>query len=196
MMGRQTLLPAHIEVVNDKPQSEEKDITWRYRLGYERLRGRGFDLIALIENDDWYAPDYLEQMVAAWKQHGEPDIFGTNYTIYYHLKLRGWFVMNHDTRSSAMSTLIRPDLSLSWPVDKDPYTDLHLWWKCGLKGITFRPEKHLCIGMKHGEGKCGGNNHLNKLERYVNADPDLLFLQNHLDIDSLKFYLNLCAATK
>ena len=62
MLKAQTMQPTIIEIVNDAPFSDEKDITLRYRLGYERLRNKEIEVIALIENDDWYAPDYLEIM--------------------------------------------------------------------------------------------------------------------------------------
>ena len=58
MMNRQTLRPVHIELVNDTAMSNAVDITWRYRLGYERI-GASVDVIAFIENDDWYHPQYL-----------------------------------------------------------------------------------------------------------------------------------------
>jgi glycosyltransferase involved in cell wall biosynthesis len=65
MMNRQTLRPVHIELVNDAPIGNAVDITWRYRLGYERI-GASVDVIAFIENDDWYHPQYLERIVEAW----------------------------------------------------------------------------------------------------------------------------------
>ena len=38
MMQAQTLQPYHIEIVDDKALSNEKDITLRYRIGYDKLR--------------------------------------------------------------------------------------------------------------------------------------------------------------
>lgn len=189
MIHNQTLKPDHIEIVNDAPISDKVDITWRYRTGYERLRNFGFDVIALMEDDDYYSPDYLKTMVEQWQKHGKPDIFGTNYTIYYHIKLFSLFVMNHTQRSSAMSTLIKPDLDFKWCVDHEPYTDLHLWKT--LKGITFRPEKHICLGIKHGVGLCGGRSHVDRLNRYdYFADENKEFLKANTDKQSFKFYNN------
>lgn len=107
------------------------DITKRYRLGYEAMSAE-VDLIAFIENDDWYAPDYLERMGEEWLAQGRPDIFGTGYTIYYHLKQRAWFHWPHTPRASAMNTLLRPGMDMNWPMDEDPYTDLWLWFNAGL----------------------------------------------------------------
>lgn len=193
MMREQTTPPTHIEIVADPSLSESKDITWRYRTGYERLRGKGFDCILFIENDDWYAPNYVEYMVKKWTEHGQPDLLGTAYTIYYHLKERGYFTMNHPERASAMNTLIKPDLDIIWCQDNDPYTDLHLWLHTSLTKKIINPVNVMAIGMKHGEGLCGGINHIDKLHRFTNKDTDFIFLHKHMiqendDFDSFNFY--------
>lgn len=193
MIAAQTVQPDIIEIVDDEPLSNECDITWRYRTGYDRLRKKGIDVIAFIENDDYYSPQYLETMVAAWLQNGQPELLGTNYTIYYHLKLKAHFTMYHNTRASAMNTLIIPDLNVDWCKDSEPYTDMHLWSK--LKGVVFRPTKHISIGMKHGTGLCGGHMHLDRLHRYAKhgvQDPDFSFLKNTLDENSFNFYSTFC----
>ena len=188
MLKAQTLQPVIIEIVNDAPLSDEKDITWRYRLGYERLRNKGIEVISLIENDDWYAPNYLETMYNKWLELDKPELLGQSYTIYYHIKERAWFTMNHPERSSAMNTLIKPDLHFDWCVDNDPYTDLHLWLHAGLKGEIFTPKSHICLGIKHGDGLCGGVNHVDALHRYTNFDYKFWYLKSILDSESFNFY--------
>jgi len=190
MLAAQTLQPALTIKIGGPPESEKCDITKRYRTAYE-LISRGstsIDVIAFIENDDWYAPDYLETMAREWDAHGRPEIFGTNYTIYYHLKLKRYFTLEHYDRASAMNTLIKPGLHITWPVDEDPYTDMHLWQNCGLRGVTFRPGRHISIGMKHGEGMTGGGWHRDKLDRFKTEDGGLL--RDNLDSASFEFYNN------
>jgi len=104
LLSQQTIKPDVIELVNYPPESKEKDISQRYRRGYDKLRGLGLDVIFLIENDEFYAINYIEIQLNAWLSHGKPDLFGTNYTHYYHLREKAHFTMYHDTRSSAMST--------------------------------------------------------------------------------------------
>lgn len=188
MLKRQSLIPKRIEIIDYKPKSDACDITARYRKGYDELRNKGIDIIAFIENDDWYHEQYLEAMIYEWQHRGKPDLFGTNQTIYYHIKLFAYFYMNHHTRSSAMSTLIKPDMDFPWCVDHEPFTDLYLWTK--LKGVLFEPRTPICIGIKHGIGKCGGKSHIDRLHRYVNQDADHSFLQKLMDSDSYKFYSN------
>lgn len=189
-MAAQNLKPAHIEVVNDPPESEHPDITKRYRLGYDRLRGKGFDIIALIEDDDYYRPEYLQTMVSEWERHGRPELFGTNYTIYYHIGLFAHFEMRHISRSSAMSTLIKPDLNFDWCPDYEVYTDIHLWMNTPLKGTTFKPDHHICLGIKHGVGMTGGFCHKSKFHRFVHQDQDKTFLKSVCDPESFDFYTN------
>lgn len=195
MMGAQTLRPDIVEVIAPPgvPVGNGRDITKRYRIGYDRLSGR-VDVIAFIENDDWYSPDYLRVMAGAWADMGRPAIFGTNYTVYYHLKIGAYFTMTHNTRSSAMSTMIKPGLNITWPVDHEPFTDMHLWSHVGQmdtirqRGAVFNPGKHICLGMKHGIGLCGGFNHAERLNRYRFPDHDQKFLRENLDEESFKFY--------
>lgn len=201
----QTFQPEIIELVNDTPLNKHPDITWRYRLGYDRLRNKGLDLIALIEDDDWYHPTYLEQIVNKWMEYGKPDLIGTDYTIYYNIKLFAHFIMIHSERASAMNTLIKPDMNFSWCPDHEPFTDMHLWDskneiknKVVMQSQTARmgldygktSEKILSIGMKHGVGMCGGKSHVDRLHRYVNKDTDKSFLKQHIDAESFKFFSN------
>lgn len=186
MVERQTISPDELIIVNDKPENEKCDITKRYREGYDKLRSRGLHAIFLIENDDWYAQNYLEFMLSQWTLHGKPDIYGTNFTIYYHLKLRAWHRMGHDDRASAMNTLLKADLNFDWGKDDYPYTDQHIWKI--LKGIAFDPGNLISIGMKHGIGMCGGAFHTDRYHRYVNQDPDMLWLKRKIDSESFNFY--------
>lgn len=191
MLKKQTLQPVGVALMNFEPRSSEKDITVRYREGYERWRGVGVDVIAFIENDDWYSPDYLEKMAEAWETQGRPDIFGTDRTIYYNLNERAWKVMLHSRRSSAMSTFIKPNLDIQWPVDNDPYTDIALWRQ--LKGVTATFDPPICVGIKHGVGLCGGRMHTDHLERLENLDGSMVQLKQWMknDTESFYFYSNI-----
>ena len=190
MLDAQTVKPDVVSLVNFPAKWNDKpDITLRYRTGYNELRNQGLDCILFIENDDWYAPTYIEEVTKAWVQNGKPEIFGQQYTIYYNIKLRAWFQFNHYARSSAMNTLIKPDMNLRWPDDKEPYTDSFLWTRLKLNKMTYRPIKHNCIGIKHGEGMTGGSFHVDRLHRYeINKDPNFDFIRQVMDEDSFKFY--------
>lgn len=189
-LDSQTLKPSRVEIIDYVPKNGDVDITPRYREGYERLRGK-VDLIAFMEIDDFYRPEYLQTMASGWKANRCPDIFGTNYTIYYHVGIKKYFRFEHYGRASMMSTVIKPDLEINWPVDHDPYTDLHLWKnQKGWTKATFAPNKHITVGIKHGIGMCGGRMHIDHLYKYNNSDEDLSFLSAIVG-ESLDFYKSL-----
>ena len=208
-LRRQTRKVDEIHIVGFPPSSEKADITERYRDGYQRISSRGeIDLIFFIENDDYYAPDYVERMIAEWIAAGKPDLFGTGYTIYYHIRERAFFRMTHPDRASAMNTVIRPGLQINWPQPHEVYTDLHLWSqdKCLDSAVyskkTFSPDAPISIGIKHGIGLCGGRHHVDRLARYSMpggrgnekasgiADPEMEWLRANTDKDMFEFYKN------
>lgn len=171
ILSRQTLQPEIVEIVDYEPKSDSVDITERYKYGYDKLRGKGLDVIAFLEIDDWYSNDYLETMVNGWNSHGRPKMFGLDYTIYYHLCVEKSFVFKHDKRSSMMSTLMIPDLNIEWCKDDYPYTDSYLWKTIG--GKLFNPRKDIALGLKHGLSLCGGKFHSENLDRYKEKWIDL-----------------------
>lgn len=184
----------HYEIIDQKEvePSDSVDIVQRVRIGYDKFTRVGADIIFIMENDDWYSTDYLQTMIDAWESFGSPDLFGTCYTVYYHMQLKAYNTMEHHQRSSLMNTMIRPGLDIKWPVDIEPYLDLHLWQMPSIKTrVVFKPEKHISIGMKHNIGKCGGALHAvdKKSERWY-ENPDNGFLKATLDADSFEFYNN------
>jgi glycosyltransferase involved in cell wall biosynthesis len=196
MLKNQTVQPDIIEVVNDESPflPTEKDITWRYRTGYDRLRNRGIDCILFVENDDYYAPDYIETITSAWEADGRPELFGPNYTVYYNVNIRSYVKLTHLRRSTMASTLIKADLNFSWPVDNEPYTDSHLWQRTKLVKRVFNPIKTIFVGIKHGMGLVGGEFHTTKYdyyEKHGNTDADARVLSQLMDVESFKFYSSL-----
>jgi hypothetical protein len=186
MIQNQTISGVFVMIVDYPPINSECDITPRYRKGYEFLSKHNFDVILLMENDDYYSPKYIETMISEWEAHGKPDIFGTNYTIYYHIGICKFKKLTHYRRASAMNTLLKPNLPIQWPVDNDPYTDIHLWKQ--LKGVTFEPKEIISIGIKHNVGKTGGQYHNTKMDRYEFEDSEMGFLKLSMDPESFTFY--------
>jgi len=182
MLSEQTLQPTEIVIVDEKiiPKTDKKDITKRYRTGYEMLSGKNLDAILFMEDDDLYAVDYIEKMCQAWTDAGRPTIFGTNYTIYYNIRreVNAYFYMYHDTRSSMMSTLITPDLDITWCDDHECYTDVFLWTKFRSENSVFSPMekfgKNICIGIKHGFTETGGLMHNDNYHRYTNKGFEVI----------------------
>lgn len=188
ILKNQTLQPDIVEIVDYPAKSDKVDITERYRTGYDNLRNKYLDVIALMEVDDYYAPDYLETMVKYYQRENNPTLLGLDHTVYYNINLFKYFTMFHSTRSSAMNTLIKPDMDFSWGNDNNPYADAWIWEK--LKGKIIVPEKEICLGIKHGVGMCGGQSHTTHLDRYINSDNNKKFLKSIVDKESFAFYSN------
>lgn len=192
MIKAQTMQPDVVHFVDYPPTSTAKDITQRYRIGYNALSS--FDIIIIMEVDDWYAPNYIETVYNQWLKLGRPDMLGQNHTIYYNIKLFAYFVFNHNTRSSMMNTAIRGGLNIHWPIDTEPYTDTHLWVNnTHLSKQIFNPSPEICLGIKHGVGLLGGGFHVDKFHRFTNQfkgieDYDKKYLRKVMDADSFNFY--------
>jgi glycosyltransferase involved in cell wall biosynthesis len=180
MVENQTLKVDSIFLINEPAKDEKCDITYRYRTGYDMTRNKGFDLVFFMENDDWYAPDYIETVCNEWKKN-PCNIIGTSYTIYYHIGLRKWMKLTHPHRSSAMSTALRADLNIDWGDDNYAYTDLVLWKQ--LDGRTFEPESIICLGIKHGTTMTGGKFHNDRFETYTNDDKNLEWLGKTINLN-------------
>jgi hypothetical protein len=189
MLEAQTVQPDVVELVNYEPKTDKCDITQRYRTGYNNLRNKNLDAIFFIENDDFYHPTYIETMASKYINEGKPLLLGTAYTIYYNILINKWFKFQHLTRASAMNTVIKPDQQIDWGKDENPYTDAWLWNKH--KGVIFEPQSVIAIGIKHGIGMQGGKFHLTDFDRYRENDQNMMFLKNHMDEKSFKFYKNL-----
>lgn len=192
-LDKQTVKPDLIEIVNDKPTSGDKDITKRYRIGFERIIAKGADVIFLIEDDDYYSPFYIETMMENWNKNGNPNIFGIGETIYYHLALRGYNKTAHAGRASAFTTMITKEgiLNMIWPKDNYAFTDIEFWKH--IQGKTFIPTGTLAIGIKgHKNGTVfGGMGHRANERLYTNRDEGLVWLKNNVDAESFVFYSNI-----
>ena len=166
----------------------EYDVTWRYRKGIEELTREGCDLILFIENDDIYHNNYVSTMVKEWRKANKPDLFGIDESVYYHLKKKKYSVLQHKGRASAFATMITNKLEIDYPKDDEKFFDLHLWRNHD--GKTFTPKKPICLGIKHGIGKCAGKGHSDNF-KYDNDDKDMTYLKANTNRFCFKFYKSL-----
>lgn len=189
LVTQQTRPADFIVLVNDPPETGEKDITLRYRIGLERAWEAGADVAFLMEDDDWYSPFYIGAMILEWEKRHRPPLFGIGYSIYYHIIREKIMRLEHIGRASAYNTMVTRGLDINFPADSDPFFDLHLW-KYHRGGQTWSPERPLSLGIKHGIGLCGGKGH-QMMSRYV--DPEYGFLQSTVDETSYFFYAEIRA---
>jgi hypothetical protein len=182
---RQTVKPDEWIVV-DHDTGKAKDLTDRVRIGCERAKGA--DLILIMENDDWYAPNYIERMASEWEGAGRPDLIGVDSTWYYHVKTSAYHLLQHPGRASLMSTGISGAAidRIKWP-DEQVFLDVPLWGQ--LNSVTFNAHKPISVGIKHGIGNTGGIGHRENWSKYT-PDKGGNKLNELIGSDSV-FYSNL-----
>jgi len=158
-MKNQTVKPDFIHVVDYKPASDAVDIASRFKFGIQNSLMMGADLIFFIEDDDFYRPEYIETMLTLWCGAGKPDLFGLDVTVYYHLGLKMSGSVKHPGRASLYSTMITKDFDMSkWPDDPERFVDIKIWNQ-DVRKKAVTPPDIICLGIKHGHGKCGGSMH-------------------------------------
>ena len=199
---RQTLQPDIILIVDYKPDSEEKDLSQRYHLGFENLINvEKCDCIICWEDDDFYKPNYIETMVFLWDKFNKPAMFGFDNSYYYNINDQKYFNVKHPNRASMMNTLVSRDiLEGGWNIeDNDPWTDFRLWTtKKNVRAIPYN--EIMCVGIKHGIGLCGGNNHesiyQNMSDKEIKDDEGMKWLESVTDYKSINLYRSLSKTYK
>ena len=137
--------------------------TWREGLNTHRfnmeeaLKHIKGDYIFIIEDDDYYAPEYLEEMVKLLKA---ADIVGLSNNKYYNLSIPGWKEMGNFKHSSLCTTAMRKSALplLQRAVDSgDLYFDMVLWQlaQANRLNILFKANSSLSVGIKGMPGRAG-----------------------------------------
>lgn len=183
LINRQTVKPDDVIIVDHPAKKGVKDLTERYRIGYELAKR--YDVALPWEDDDYYRPTYIETMLKLWEDHPELELIGANTTTYYHIFKKKYHVIQTKIHSSMMCTSIRGGLDIDWPSDDTVFLDLQLWHK--MNGRLFNIGAQ-CLGIKHGVGVCGGRGHTSNLCDI--PDPDGSHLLKLTDQESFEFYRN------
>lgn len=168
--------------VRRKPQPDDPEHTLCLNL-LTALEHVESDIILFIEDDDWYAPDYVSQMVEALQYApiaGEPD------AIYYHVGARGWWANGNDRHASLCQTGIRRELlpKLKKILEsEEKFIDIPLWAESGYIP-TGRIFLRRCIGIKGMPGRQGiGAGHNVDMMNY-DTDPDAVKLRELIGDDA------------
>jgi glycosyltransferase involved in cell wall biosynthesis len=150
------------------------------------------EYLAIIEDDDWYAPDYLKWMVG---RLGEIEVVGLNPTVYYHLPAAKFVVIDHPGRSSLFTVVgrtefLRPQLEVACrDLAGNPCVDLRLWPRLGSRAGTVLSGG--AIGIKHNWGPCLGQGHNPGRAVPWSRDTDRRWLRRMVGAGDLQFYLRL-----
>ncbi len=196
-MGRQTIRPHEWIVVDD---CEPKTVTtmgqtrveprpvWsgEVTLGRNLIAGLGRvtgDAVVFVEDDDWYAPTYLEVMS---RLLDVAPLAGEGLTRYYNVKMRHHTMCNNAAHASLAGTACR-----SWCIPKiieitkelgpKVCCDLSIWRVFEHSILSLN--SNLYVGMKGLPGRPGiAGGHTDDL--CSNPDPDMAVLREWIGDDA------------
>ena len=196
----QTRKPDHVIIVDYPPKDAIPDLVPRYREGLTKAFSLyGCDLAICLEDDDWYAPNYVETIIARFEWANRPDVLGIDRTLYYNIITNKYVMLHHPGRASMMSMAFGPGvMNMEWCGDEYTYLDWHIWTKDKKLRKVSVPLPMIAVGIKHGIGLCGGGGHVANWGHYKQTDADWSFLSTIItDEKQIEFYKQIQAnATK
>jgi hypothetical protein len=145
------------------------------------------EAIFIIEDDDYYRPQYLERMMARF-QHVK--VLGEMNTVYYNVYYRNYFINRNTSHVSLFQLAFRPEMiPLFASCYRERFIDFKFFEKLHSNMYVHRGEvglfneSNLALGMKGMPGRAGiGAGH----GRLMNMlpDPQMLFLIKQIQGDS------------
>lgn len=184
-MKEQTMFIDYICLLDyPKPDGVSHDIPQRYKKGIKECFANKCDLVFLIEDDDYYPINYIEQIYKQWLVKGCPNIIGLNRTIYYHIFNGTYQEIPTLKHSSAFCTAIGRQANYTSPNDFDRFYDIQLWRSNKGSLVTI---DNFPVGIKHGLGLCGGAGHTKTLSNTDNED--YAYLKSKVDEKAFDFYM-------
>jgi hypothetical protein len=115
------------------------------------------DKILIMEDDEYYAPTYIEEMVRRLDQH---EVAGIGHSKYYHLPTGGYAVHANTVHASLAETGFRASFlpkfveCLTHPASND-YLDIRLWRIAAKDGLFVDSSAPLYLGVKGLPGRKG-----------------------------------------
>lgn len=176
--------PSHAYFIDYPPKSDGVDLVPRIKTGIEFAKRDGFDLVMIVENDDFYNKNYFDNLP-------DTDFIGEEKTTYYNLKNKTYQDWRHPRRASLFTTGFKISAlqGFDWPTDNERFLDLSLWnYGSQNKKKTIGWRETGAIGIKHGIGLCGGRGHMQRNKYY---DQDGEWLKANVDSEALAFYKSL-----
>jgi hypothetical protein len=150
----------------------------------------GFDLLFVIEDDEWYAPNYLESMI----EHARYTdmLIGQAQAHFYNVRLRHARVLPNFEHTALCRTAVNPDGALlmrevfamnEWP--KGEHGDRVMWNRCPSDHkMLFEAIQPLNVGIKGMPGRDGIGTGHDRIKRDKIDDPKLTLLRTWIGDDA------------
>lgn len=165
-----------------RPDDPQQTLILNLKTAVPLIKG---DKVMIIEDDEYYAPEYLEEMALRLDQH---EVAGIARAKYYHLPTGGYQQIANTKHSSLAQTGFRssfvPKFSEIW--EGDPSLDMRIWQKVGQnQGLLFVDAfKPLYLGIKGLPGRMGiGVGHNPSFYRNFKDDADRAILRKWVPQD-------------
>lgn len=148
-------------------------------------------LVAIIEDDDWYHPDYLAELAKGLEGR---DIYGEGRAKYYNVSTRRHRVHGNISHASLCQTGFRAGL-VGWLRDhirnhRSIFVDLALWQHAPTPLKHVAPDSRHAVGIKGLPGKAGiGIGH--RMDERFPVDADGSILNSWIGKEDAEVYASL-----
>jgi len=146
---------APMQYIRRKPKADDPSHTLAANLR-KALSLIAGDKIIIWEDDEYYAPGYIEAMASLLDKY---EIVGIKHSKYYHLASGGYKQFTNEAHASFAATAFRrsvlPDLKAILDAGDNPFIDMALWKRIGGRGYLFTDDRPLYLGMKGLPGREG-----------------------------------------
>ena len=151
------------------------------------------DKILFMEDDEYYAPNYILQMDKLLDEH---EIVGIGRSKYYHLPTGGYSRYNNMDHASLAQTGIRATFlpELREALAGDCWLDIRIWKAAGSRGFVFDDkDENLYVGMKGLPGRAGiGIGHRQKYNTHDSPPREIL---KGWAPDGFRYYMDVLAGS-
>jgi hypothetical protein len=142
------------------------------------------DIILVMEDDDWYSPDYIKNMVEKFQtpdfENKTPHLIGAGLYVYYNINNFTYSYHNNINHSSlsqvAFCKKLIPQISVLLKYfSKVMFFDMELWKWTKCNKTIFLTKKPWCVGIKGLPGRPGVmHEHRKKLDYLDTKELDKL----------------------
>jgi hypothetical protein len=178
-----------VEYVRREPkEGEGHTLTLNLKMAVPLIKG---DKILIIEDDDWYGPNYIETMDRFLSKSA---LVGECFARYYHVPTMRHRRIGNNKHASLCQTGFTKALLPYFVkcLEGDPYVDARFWAMCGNQGHVFSDTEdklHLQCSMKGLKGRKGIGTGHDESARYYLPDNHIANLIAWVGEENAKIYM-------
>jgi len=178
-----------IEYIRRKPdKGEGNTLTKNLRVLLPFIK---YDKILIIEDDDWYGPDYIKTMSNYLNNHV---LVGEGCARYYHVPTLQYRRIANTKHASLCQTGFHKSILPEFEkcLDGDPYVDSRLWSRLSSIGFLFfdtDDKLRLHCSTKGLKGRRGIGTGHEQFARYYNPDCNLKYFLKWVGEENVRIYL-------